>query len=359
MTHKLYDILGVNNNASQDDIKKAYKKKAFQYHPDKNPNNPEADNKFKEISNAYSILSNEDEKKRYDHLGDDNYNGSGNSSDRGHDDLKEMFENLFGNRHQQDPFADAFFGFKNRNHHNNNNQCNNINKIYNATLEEVYFGINKNINFKVTYFCKKCNKTCEKCNGDGIIQQMIQMGPFTQIIQQPCNICNGAGISINGNKSCVECKGNGKYENENVCNLSIPKGFEDGTKTVFNNLGEQPKKNNQTPGHLILEIRVQEHSAFLRKGNDLYYKVNITLTEAILGKDLSISYFDDTIKLNISQFGIINQNKQYIVKNRGLPIMNTDKKGNLFLEFNITYPKLEKDEINNLSNILKKAFIYK
>jgi DnaJ-class molecular chaperone len=356
MSYKLYDILGINNNSSQDDIKKAYKKKAFQYHPDKNPNNPEADAKFKEISNAYSLLSNEDEKRRYDHLGDEKYNNSG-SNDRNNDDLKDMFENLFGNRQHHDPFADAFFGFKNRN--TKNNQCNNINKIYTATLDEVYYGINKNLNFKVTHFCKKCNKTCEKCNGEGLIQQMIQMGPFTQIMQQHCNNCNGSGIFIKGNKNCSECKGNGSYESENACNLSIPKGFEDGMKTIFNNLGEQPKKSSQIPGHLILEIRIQDHPTYTRKGNDLYYKVNITLTEAILGKDLVIPYFDDTIKLNINQFGIINQNKQYIVKNRGLPIMNTDKKGNLFLEFNIQYPKLDKEDISELSIILNKVFKYK
>lgn len=355
MSYKLYDILGINKNSSLEDIKKAYKKKAFQYHPDKNPNNPEADIKFKEISNAYSILSNEEEKRRYDHLGDENYNNNG-SNDRNNDDLKDMFENLFGNRHH-DPFADAFFGFRNRN--TKSNQCNNINKVYTATLDEVYYGINKNINFKVTHFCKKCNKTCEKCNGDGIIQQMIQMGPFTQIMQQNCNICNGSGMSIKGNKNCPECKGNGVYEIENACNLCIPKGFEDGMKTIFNNLGEQPKKSSQIPGHLILEIRIQDHPSFTRKANDLYYKVNITLTEAILGKDLVIPYFDDTIKLNINQFGIINQNKQYIVKNRGLPIMNTDKKGNLFLEFNIQYPKIDKEDISELSVILNKVFKYK
>ena len=95
-----------------------------------------------------------------------------------------------------------------------------------------------------------------------------------------------------------------------------------------------------------------------RSGNDLVYKLNITLTESILGKDISIPYFDDTIKINISQFGVINPNKQYIIKNRGLPIQNTEKKGNLFLEFTIIYPKLEKDEIKDLTTILNKAFKY-
>lgn len=109
---------------------------------------------------------------------------------------------------------------------------------------------------------------------------------------------------------------------------------------------------------MVLEIRVQEHSHFTRKGNDLIYKLNITLTESIIGKDITIPYFDEVIKININQFGIINPEKQYSIKNRGLPIMNTDKKGNLILEFKITFPKLEKDEIANLTQSLIKAFKY-
>lgn len=357
MTYKLYDALGVDKNASIDEIKKAYKKLAFQYHPDKNPNNPDADARFREISNAYSVLSDGEQKDKYDRLGDEIYQQSGGNDDRTNVDIHEIFQSMFGGHHG-DPFADHLFGgFRQR--HSQNNKCGNVHKVMHVSLEDVYNGINKHLNFNVTYYCRTCYKTCDNCKGNGIIQQMIQMGPFTNVISQPCHQCQGSGVVNRINKNCSECKGEGKYEKDNPCNLSIPKGFEDGVRTVFHKLGEQPKKGNQEAGDLIMELRVNEHPVFTRKNNDLYYKLNITLTESILGKDITIPYFDDIIKININQFGVINPKKDYIIKNRGLPIINTDKKGNLYLEFTIVYPKLEKDEVHQLSSVLAKAFIYR
>ena len=362
MTFKLYETLGVPENANSEEIKKAYKKMAMTYHPDKNPNNKEADAKFREISNAYSILSDEEQKRKYDHLGDENFNGNGNDEGQGDVNMHNMFQHFFGGggRHPfggGDPFADAMFGGF-RNGGQNANKCNNIMKEYTVKLDDAYYGLNQNITFKVTHHCKSCIKICEKCNGNGMVQQFIKNGIMTYVTTSPCGFCHGSGTITKGDKSCSKCSGNGTYEVDNLCNLVISKGFENNVKTVFNNLGEQPQKTNQQPGNLILEIKIQDHPTFTRKCNDLYYKLNITLSESILGKDISINYFDEVIKININQFGIINPHKQYIIKNRGMPIMNSDKKGNMFLEFIINYPKLEKDEIASLTSVFSKAFKY-
>jgi DnaJ-class molecular chaperone len=363
MTHNLYKILEVDNNASIDDIKKAYKKLAITHHPDKNKNKQEAETKFKEISNAYSILSNPETKEKYDMLGDERYNNDGGGGFQQQDvNVDELFQQLFGSRRGGgNPFGhhDMFSGFGGFGgfSSDNGNKCNNTVKTFNITLDDIYNGINKNIKLNIKKNCKKCHTTCSKCNGMGIIQQLMQLGPMTQIIQSQCHNCGGSGIAIKNNKNCDECKGLGIYEIEHIANLSMPKGF-DAQHTLFEGLGEQPKNNKQKPGDLILEFKLSDHKLFTKNNNDLLYKYSLTLTESIIGKSIIIDYFEEQIKINTNQFGIINPSKQYIIKNRGLPIQNTNKMGNMIIEFNITYPKLNNNEIIPLTDILNKAFIY-
>ena len=353
---KFYEILEVSQDASMDDIKKSYKKLAFQFHPDKNKDNKEAEIKFKEISNAYSVLSNPESRQKYDMLGDENYNNDGGQPQE--QNMDEIFQHLFGTRRGgHNPFGGHdMFGFNdNRGHHQR--QCNNIVKPYNITLEDIYNGIEKPLKFSIKKYCKKCFTTCNACNGSGMMQQIIQMGPMTHIIQSMCNKCNGQKIINKKNKDCSECKGSGMYDVENHAQLNMPKGFSN-TNTIFEGLGEQPMNSAQLPGNLILEFKLTPHALFTKQGNDLYYKHTITLTESILGKIITIEYFNEQIKINSNQFGIINPSKQYILKGRGLPVQNTTQKGNMIIEFNITYPKINPEMIDELTTVINKSFIY-
>jgi DnaJ-class molecular chaperone len=355
---KFYDILEVSQNASIDDIKKSYKKLALQYHPDKNKDNKEADIKFKEISNAYSILGDPEKRQKYDMLGDENYNNETNGGGEHHEpNMDEIFQHLFGSRRGgHNPFGGHdMFGFNDP--RGQQRQCNNITKIYNITLEDIYNGINKQLKFTVKKYCKKCFTTCNGCNGSGMMQQVIQMGPMTQIFQSACNKCNGQKIINKQNKDCAECKGCGTYDVEHLAQLNMPKGF-DNTNTIFEGLGDQPQTSANLPGNLILEFKLTPHSLFTKNGNDLHYKHTLTLSESILGKIITIEYFNDQIKINSNQFGIINSSKQYILKGRGLPIQNSSQKGNMIIEFNITYPKINPEMIDELTTVINKSFIY-
>lgn len=355
---KFYELLEVSQNASIDDIKKSYKKLAFQYHPDKNKDNKEAEIKFKEISNAYSVLSNPETRQKYDMLGDDNYNNDGGGGQQ-EPNMDDIFQHLFGSRRGgHNPFAGHdMFGFNEHRGHQQQRQCNNISKIYNITLEDIYNGINTQLKFNIKKYCKKCFITCNTCNGSGVIQQIIQMGPMTQILQSACNKCNGQKIINKKNKDCNDCNGSGTYETEHMAQLNMPKGF-DCSNTIFEGLGEQPMTSSHLPGNLILEFKLTPHALFTKNGNDLHYKHTLTLSESILGKIITIEYFTEQIKINSNQFGIINSSKQYILKGRGLPIQNTTQKGNMIIEFNIIYPKINPEMINELSVVINKSFIY-
>lgn len=356
MTYKFYDILEISRDATQDDIKKAYKKLAVQYHPDKNKGNIDAEKKFQEISNAYSVLSNPETRNRYDMTGDENYNNDGGQHQEA-PNMDELFQHLFGSRRGGgNPFSDFGFGFGGDNHHHQP-RCNNIVKQYNITLDDIYNGIVKTIKINVKKYCTKCFATCNNCNGTGVKQQIIQMGPMTQIIQGNCPKCNGSKMINKQNRECNECKGTGVFDVEHNAYLNMPKGF-DANHTVFEGLGEQPQISTHKAGNLIFEFKLNHHSHFTKNGNDLLYKHTLTLTESIIGKIINIDYFGENIKINTDQFGIINPSKQYILKNRGLPILNSTKKGNMIIEFIITYPKINPVEYDKLVEILNKSFIY-
>tara|TARA_B110000003_G_C16654392_1_gene535746 strand:+ start:10897 stop:11979 length:1083 start_codon:yes stop_codon:yes gene_type:complete len=354
MKFKLYETLGLNRNddPSQQEIKKAYHKKALKHHPDKNPNNKDNEILFKEISNAYTILSDENKKRSYDNLGDDNYQ-EGNQNDMNPEDI---FQHFFGNNNNPfgGPFSSSFnFDFNRK----QNKKCSNITKMINATLEDVYNGIDSTMKINVKNNCLNCIKICNECDGRGVTQILRNLGLMQQIIQKTCDKCRGKGEIIELNKSCKKCNGEGTYINEHNANLKISAGFPNNYKTSFKGLGEQPKSKNEIPGDLIIQVNVSENKYFKRDINNLYYTYNINYLDSILGKNIEIPYFNENIKLNTKSYGIILHKNEYTIKNKGLPIFNKENNyGNLIIKFEINPVKLKENINENDINSFKEHF---
>jgi len=371
--YKLYKILGVDKNASQDEIKRAYKKLAMENHPDKNKN-PGAEEKFKEISSAYNVLSNADERRNYDEAGDQNYNnGSGQDVNRNPHDIFEAFFRgrngpfgggpfgggpFGGGGHGFDEDIFSFMGAGGAGGGNRTpKKAQTIEKTFVFSLDDVYEGINKDLNINIRKFCLKCNKKCGKCDGRGIIQQIRSLGIMQQIIQLPCDKCEGSGITIEGKADCKQCSGKGFFNEDKKATMILPKGIDENYKTAFSELGEQPRIPNIKPGDLVINIKIDEHKHFVRKANDLYYKIDLSFVDSVVGKDIVIPYFKENININTNIFGVISNGKNYLLEGKGMPILNTSNKGNMFIEFNIGYPKIKnKEKLEELKSLLNEVF---
>jgi DnaJ-class molecular chaperone len=361
MTYNFYTILGldINNNPSQQEIKTAYKKKAIENHPDKNKDNKEKAELFKEISNAYSVLSDENKKRIYDQVGDDykeNDQGQGQHGHHGHHGFanhEDILEHLFGRRGGgNNPFEGFGFGGEEK-----NSKCKTIKKTINIQLDEVYSGVNKNIKISITKYCSTCLKKCENCNGEGMVKQVRNLGPFTQIINASCDICQGRGNIASGKKSCDTCKGKGEYIKEVNAHLNLPAGINDGYTTYFMGMGEQPVNTKQKAGDLLIEININPHNVFTRKNNDLYYNCEITFIDSIKGCNISIPYFKEELNINTDIFGVVYPKKDYMITGKGLPIENTNKKGNMYINFVIKYPTIKnKEKIPELESAINEVF---
>jgi DnaJ-class molecular chaperone len=226
------------------------------------------------------------------------------------------------------------------------------------TLEDIYEGVKKDLNITLKKYCTDCNTTCGDCDGKGTIHRIQSMGIMQTVFQTQCNRCDGEGVVIKGRNSCKICNGKGVYTKEKKATLIIPKGVSETYRTAFPELGEQPKTENIKPGDLIIKINIEEHKHFQRNGNDLHYKVNLSFIGSIVGEVINIPYFKENIELNTKIFGVISNGKKYLIEGKGMPILNTNKKGNMYIEFNISYPKIKKEErLEELKNLLGEVFV--
>lgn len=316
-----YDILGVKKTSSKEEIKQAFRKLAIENHPDKGGKKE----KFQEIQEAYEILGNEEKRREYD-------------------EGPRLGPNMSN--------FDFFFNASNMHRSQKIKKANHF-YVCDISLRDVHFGTIKKIKVKRENYCGDCYKKCDECDGMGEISRTIQMGPFIQQINRPCNKCNNLGIEIknsnfeNCNKKCQ----NGKIVEEKIFELEITKGIQQSKQFIFSGWGEQGIKENDISGDLIITINIKPDEILKKNDLNLIFETTFTLKESIIGKDIEINIFDEIININSKVFGILNPNKQYIIYKKGLNGEN--KRGDLYIIPKIEYPDktLTDDEIKKLNNI--------
>ncbi|KAL4912033.1 hypothetical protein BDW62DRAFT_35304 [Aspergillus aurantiobrunneus] len=321
---KLYDILGVDPGASDAQLRSAYKKGALKYHPDKNPNNPEAAETFKEMSKAYEVLSDSQKRGIYDQLGEEGLEGG--------------FGGMFGGgMRDQGP-----------------KKARTIHHVHKVNLEDIYRGKVSKLALQKSVICPTCDgrggkegavKSCTGCSGSGMKTMMRQMGPMIQRFQTVCPDCNGEGEIIRERDRCRNCHGKKTVVERKVLHVHVDRGVKDGHKIEFRGEGDQLP--GVMPGDVVFEIEQKPHPRFQRKGDDLFYQAEIDLLTALGGGTLNIEHLDDRwLSVTIAPGEVITPGSIKVIKEQGMPSFRHHDHGNLYIQFEVKFP--EKDKLQNL-----------
>lgn len=352
-----YDLLGLNKTATQEEIKKAYRKLAMKYHPDKNKDDPNAEQKFKEISEAYSVLSDEEKRKIYDKYGKKGLENNGGMNFNAND----IFQQFFGGG---SPFG-SFFGFdggfgghnfssfSGSNFTKPKRKTEDIISECHLTLEELYNGKILKRKIKHARICKSCDGTgskskktikCTSCDGNGT-RRVIHRQGFTQIIQQvQCDTCHGLGEIINEKDKCLNCKGKKVVQEEKIIEINIKPGTKNNTQYRY------PNESDEYPGciagDIIFVVRTKEHPLYQRDQYDnLLVTKKIKLLDALCGCKFSIKTLDNRI-LYVKYDDVIKPNQTLVLKGEGFT-----KKTNMYIQFEIEFPS--KSDIKNIEELHK------
>ncbi len=332
MTYKdYYTILGVPRNATQDEIKRAYRRLAMQYHPDKNPGNKEAEEKFKEISEAYQVLSDPEKRALYDNRG---YTGLRSSGFRGFEDISDIFRTF------SDLFEE-FFGFSFESSRARKRDGADLSAEIWIDFEDLFKeDLKVDLDFERWENCPSCAglgynpqkgvTICEHCQGKGKVQYREGFFKVTYL----CPECEGRGskhIEI-----CSECRGTGRIRRKRRLKISIPPGIEDGSILKFPGEGEAGWGGG-LPGNLYVRVRVKPHPYFWREKDDVYGEIKINLVSAILGDTIQLPYFGKTLEIKIPPG--IQPEEEIIIQREGLPNWRKKEKGHLILKVKIEIPK--------------------
>ena len=330
-----YDVLGVDKAASADQIKSAYRKQAVKYHPDKNKGDKTAEDKFKEASEAYHVLSNSERKQNYDNFGHAAFeNGGGGRSGFGNFDFSNHFSDIF-----EDFFGEGFGGGGRRSRRSNN-RGSDLRYDLSISLEEAYTGKKQDIKFSTSDKCDTCSGSgskpghdagsCSMCGGHGQVRS--SQGFFT--VQQTCPQCSGSGEMITN--PCGSCGGQGKKQASKRLSVTIPKGVDDGTRIRLAGKGEAGSRGASN-GDLYLFINVYSHDLFKRSEENLFFECPISIADAALGSSMEIPTIDGG-KAKIKIPSGTQSGKQFRLKGKGMPLMRGSGTGDLYVQVNTEVP---------------------
>jgi molecular chaperone DnaJ len=337
-----YEVLGVSKEASAEEIKKAYRKKAIQYHPDKNPGDKVSEEKFKEAAEAYEVLSNAEKKQRYDQFGHAGVGGGANGfsgQNMNMDDIFSMFGDIFGGH-----FGGGFGGFGGggRGHSQRVNRGQNLRVKVKLNLQEIAKGAEKKIKVKKYVSCESCNgtgakdgsyTTCSTCNGNGQVTRVSNTFLGQMQTTSVCPSCGGEGRIIKN--KCTSCYGEGIVQGDEVITLNIPAGVAEGMQLSVNGRGNAARRGGIN-GDLIVLIEEEEHPELIRDEHDLIYNLFLNIPDLVLGTTSEIPTVDGKVKVKIDAG--TQPEKILRLRGKGLPDVNGYGKGDILVKVHVWIP---------------------
>ena len=344
-----YDLLGVAKNVTADDLKKAYRKLAIKYHPDKNPGDKEAEEKFKEIAEAYGVLSDSDKKARYDRFGHEGVGGASGFGGAGNvnmEDIFSQFGDIFGDG---SPFGSFFGGGRSGGARKAVRKGSDLRIKLKLNVEEIANGVEKKIKVKRYVSCKVCTgngskhgtslQTCGTCQGSGQIKRVQQTMLGQMVTTNTCHTCNGEGKVVLDR--CESCFGEGRMLEEDMISIKIPAGVAEGMQLSMSGKGNVPARGG-VAGDLLIQIEEEEHAQLKRDGNNIIYDLPLNFVDAVLGKEVEIPVVGGRVKIHIkpgTQAGEVLR-----LKGKGFKDINGYGTGDQLIYVNIYTPKIVSSE---------------
>lgn len=343
-----YEILGLSKNATQDEIKKAYRKMAMQFHPDRNPGDKEAEEKFKEAAEAYEVLSNDDKRAKYDRYGHSGLKGGQDFHGFNNvNDIFSHFSDIFGGAFGGSSIFDEFFSSgsqRGSRQRSTGTPGSDLKVTIKLTLEEIASGTTKKVKIKKYNKCETCGgsgarstnsfKTCSNCNGTGEVRQVSRsiFGQFVNIA--PCNVCNGTGKVISD--PCPTCNGDGRVHSESTIKINVPAGVYDNSYMTLRGEGNAGK-NGGHAGDIIVIFEELPHQYFTRDGDNIVYELFLSYPELVLGTEVEVPTLNGKAKLKIDAGTQVG--KFLKMREKGIQHLNSHGAGDQLVRINIHIPK--------------------